>query len=125
MRLLTVIPVSAALLAVPQAATAGGSCYDRAGASTYEESRIGTPALPGGTPVPYALVEAGGLTSYAMGLTDALCRTRSVADAQRMLQRRGAQLWETAVRRAQGTAPPPASAPGSSGCWSAASTRTS
>jgi hypothetical protein len=54
MRLLTVIAVSAALLAAPQAATAGTSqdCYDRAGATTYEESRIETPALPGGTRVP-------------------------------------------------------------------------
>jgi hypothetical protein len=104
MRLLTVIAVSAALLAAPQAATAGTSqdCYDRAGATTYEESRIETPALPGGTRVPYELVEAGGFTPYAKGLTDALCRTRSVADAQRMLQRRGAELWRTAVLRAQG-----------------------
>jgi pyrrolidone-carboxylate peptidase len=104
MRLFTVIAVSAALLGVPQVATAGASqdCYDRDGATTYEESRIETPALPGGTRVPYELVEAGGFTSYAKGLTDALCRTRSVADAQRMLRHRGAQLWRTAVLRAQG-----------------------
>jgi hypothetical protein len=104
MRLLTVFTVSAALLAAPQAATAAASqdCYDRGGAVTYEESRIETPALPGGTRVPYELVEAGGFTPYAEGLTDALCRTRSVAEAQRVLQRRGAQLWRTAVLRAQG-----------------------
>ena len=107
MRLVTVIAVSAALLAVPQAATAapaGASpdCFDRGGAVTYEESRIETPALPGGTRVPYELVAAGGFTPYAEGMTDALCRTRSLADAQRMLQRRGAQLWRTAVLRAQG-----------------------
>ena len=104
MRLLTVIAVSAALLAAPQAARAGAGqeCYDREGAITYEESRIETPALPGGTRVPYELVEAGGFTAYAEGLTGALCRTRSVAEAQRMLQRRGAQLWRSAVLRAQG-----------------------
>jgi pyrrolidone-carboxylate peptidase len=106
MRLVTVIAVSAALLAVPQTATAAGAggreCYDRGAPVTYEESRIETPALPGGTRVPYELVEAGGFTPYARGLTDALCRTRSIADAQRTLQRAGAQLWRTAVLRAQG-----------------------
>lgn len=106
MRLVTMVTVTvgAALLAVPQAATATTKhqCYDRGAPTTYEESRIETPALPGGDRVPYQLVEAGGFTPYAWGLTDALCRARSVADAQRMLQRRGAQLWRTAVLRAQG-----------------------
>jgi pyrrolidone-carboxylate peptidase len=102
MRLFTVLAVSAALLAVPQAASASGGCYDRAAPITYEESRIETPALPGGTRVPYTLVEAGGFTAYAEGLSGALCRTRSVAAAKLLLQRRGAQLWSTAVQRAQG-----------------------
>ena len=104
MRLVTVIAVSAALLAVPQTATAaaGRECYDRGAPTTYEESRIETPALPGGTRVPYHLVEAGGFTPYAKGLTDALCRSRSIAEARRTLQRRGAQLWQAAVQRAQG-----------------------
>lgn len=104
MRLVTVVLVSAALLAVPEAATAatGRQCFDRGAPTTYEESRIETPALPGGRQVPYQLVEAGGFLPYAKGQTEALCRTRSVAAAQRMLQRRGAQLWRTAVLRAQG-----------------------
>jgi pyrrolidone-carboxylate peptidase len=104
MRLFAVLTVSAALLLVPQQATAspGGACYDRTAPVTYEEGRIETPALPGGTRVPYELVEAGGFTPYALGLKNALCRTRSVAEAQRVLQRRGAQLWRTAVLRAQG-----------------------
>ena len=104
MRLVTVIAVSAALLAVPQAATAAGpaECYDRTAPVTYEEGRIETPALPGGTRVPYELVEAGGFTPYARAMTGALCRTRSVADAQRVLRREGDRLWRTAVLRAQG-----------------------
>jgi len=104
MRLVTVIAVSAALLAVPQAATAAGpaGCYDRTAPVTYEEGRIETPALPGGTRVPYELVEAGGFTPYARALTGSLCRTRSVADAQRVLRREGDRLWRTAVLRAQG-----------------------
>ena len=103
MRLLSVIAVSAALLAVPQAATAaaGGSCYDRGAATTYEESRIETPARPGGTRVPYDLVEAGGFTPYAKKLTGVLCRTGSFPAAQRLLHH-GTQLWRTAVLRAQG-----------------------
>ena len=97
MRLVTVIAVSAALLAVPQAATAAGSsCYDRGAATTYEESRIENP-------VPYGLVEAGGFTPYAEKLTEALCRTGSFPAARRMLHRHGTQLWRTAVLRAQGT----------------------
>ena len=104
MRLLTVITVCAALVAVPQAAsaTATGDCYDRSAATTYEEGRIETPALPGGVRVPYELVEAGGFTPYAQGLTAGLCRVRSVLAAQRMLRLRGAQLWHAAVLRAQG-----------------------
>jgi hypothetical protein len=103
MRVLTVVAVCAALLSVPQAASASrGACFDRGAATTYEESRIETPALPGGTRVPYELVEAGGFTPYVEGLTAALCRTPSVAAARRMLQQRGAALWHTAVLRAQG-----------------------
>jgi hypothetical protein len=104
MRLLTVITICAALLGVPQAAsaTAAGECYDRSAATTYEEGRIETPALPGGVRVPYALVEAGGFTPYVKGLTAALCRAPSVAAARHLLRLRGAQLWRTAVLRAQG-----------------------
>src|SRR5690349_16830760 len=103
MRLSTAVVVSAAVLAAPQAAAgASGGCYDRTAAITYEESRIDTPALPGGIRVPEGLVAAGGFTPYAKGLTAALCRTRSVAAAQRMLRQHGERLWRTAVLRAQG-----------------------
>ena len=82
---------------------AAGQCYDRSAPITYEESRIETPALPGGERVPYTLVEVGGFTPLVQRLTTELCRARSVAAAQRLLQRRGALLWRTAVERAQGT----------------------
>jgi pyrrolidone-carboxylate peptidase len=80
----------------------GGQCYDRSAPITYEEGRIETPALPGGTQVPYSLVEAGGFTSFVERLNTALCGVRSTAAAQRLLQQHGALLWRTAVERAQG-----------------------
>lgn len=104
MRLCTVIAVCATVLGVPQAATAATApdCYDRTAAVTYEESRIETPALPGGSRVPYALVEAGGFDPYVARLKRDLCRARSLPAAKLLLQRHGARLWETAVARAQG-----------------------
>ena len=103
MRLFTVIALCAALLTAPQAAMAApGACYDRGAPTTYEESRIETPALPGGTRVPYELVEEGAFTPYAESLTAGLCRAPSVAAARRLLHDHGARLWQTAVARAQG-----------------------
>ncbi|PRY33348.1 hypothetical protein [Pseudosporangium ferrugineum] len=104
MRLFTVIAVCATFLGVPQAAsaTAPADCYDRAAPVTYEEGRIETPALPGGTRVPYELVEAGGFGAYPDRLRAELCRVRTSAAAERVLRRHGARLWETAVARAQG-----------------------
>jgi hypothetical protein len=103
-RLFTVIAVCATVLGVPQAATASDArpCYDRGAPVTYEESRIETPALPGGVRVPYELVESGGFTPYVEKLERDLCRAPSVSAARRLLQREGARLWETAVARAQG-----------------------
>jgi hypothetical protein len=96
--------VAAAPAAFPAAAPIpGGQCYDRGAPITYEEGRIETPALPGGTQVPYALVAAGGFTSFVGRLSTALCGVRSAAAAQRLLQQHGALLWRTAVQRAQGT----------------------
>ncbi|WP_067510475.1 hypothetical protein [Actinoplanes sp. TFC3] len=93
---------AAALLGTPQAAGAASRCVDSSLPVTYEESRIETPALPGGTRVPYELVEQGGFTAYPRALRQALCHARSVSAAERVLQRQGAQLWRTAVARAQG-----------------------
>ncbi|MEV4708383.1 hypothetical protein [Actinoplanes sp. NPDC049316] len=103
MHLFTVIAVCATVLSVPQvAAAATRSCYDRDAPVTYEESRIETPALPGGVRVPYELVESGGFTPSVERLRHDLCRAPSVPAARRLLQREGAWLWETAVARAQG-----------------------
>src|SRR5215213_2287873 len=81
------------LVAAPAAqAAAPAGCFDRSAPSTYEESRIDTPALPGGVQVPSALVEAGGFTSSVERLRAQLCRARSVAAAHRLLKHRGEQL---------------------------------
>ncbi|MFI5494986.1 hypothetical protein [Actinoplanes sp. NPDC051859] len=101
MRLFTVLAVCATFLSVPSAATAA-SCFDRAAAVTYEESRIETPALPGGTRVPYELVRVGGFDPYVAALKQELCRATSVETARRMLEQQGTRLWQTAVARAQG-----------------------
>ncbi|MEV6490389.1 hypothetical protein AB0M20_17440 [Actinoplanes sp. NPDC051633] len=95
--------LGAPLVAAPAArGAAPADCFDRSAPSTYEESRIDTPALPGGVQVPAALVEAGGFTSYVDRLRAELCRARSVAAADRLLKQRGEQLWRAAVDRAQG-----------------------
>lgn len=93
---------AAAALAGPAAAGAATGCFDRALPTTYEESRIETPALPGGVAVPYALVEAGGFAAYPSRMRDGLCRAGTVTDAKRLVAAQGARLWRTAVARAQG-----------------------
>ncbi|MBE1491242.1 hypothetical protein [Plantactinospora soyae] len=81
---------------------ASTQCYDRTLPTTYEETRIDTPALPGGVQVPSRLVEVGGFTSFVTRLSADLCGVRSVKEADKLLQSRGAELWRTAVERAQG-----------------------
>ncbi|GGQ58827.1 C15 family peptidase [Couchioplanes azureus] len=104
MRLLPVLAVCATLLSAPQAASAAAppACYDRGAAVTYEEGRIETPALPGGTRVPYHLVEVGGFGPYVAALQRDLCRAASPESARRLLEQHGTRLWQTAVARAQG-----------------------
>jgi pyrrolidone-carboxylate peptidase len=82
-------------------ATAAPSCVDRTAPVTYEEGRIETP----GTRIPYELVTAGGFDPLVARFTAELCRARSVTAARRLVAARGAELWRTAVARAQGTRP--------------------
>ena len=96
------IALAGPFVAAPAAEAAPPACFDRTASTTFEESRIDTPALPGGQQVPSALVEAGGFTSYVDGLRAELCRARSVAAAERVLNQRGRVLWHDAVERAQG-----------------------
>jgi hypothetical protein len=49
------------------------------------------------------MVTAGGFDPLVDELTAGLCRSRLIGDARRLVQRRGAELWRTAVERAQGT----------------------
>jgi len=105
--LLTAAAIGVALVTVPGPALGyhaapSAQCYDRSAPTTYEETRIETPALPGGHRVPYRLVELGGFTGFVERLSADLCRARSVKAANRLVQRRGAELWRTAVERAQG-----------------------
>ncbi|GLY96136.1 hypothetical protein [Actinoplanes sp. NBRC 103695] len=96
------IALAGPLVAAPAASAAPPACFDRSAATTFEESRIDTPALPGGQQVPSALVEAGGFTSYVERLRTDLCKARSVAAADRVLAQHGRRLWHDAVERAQG-----------------------
>ena len=113
MKLLAVTALGASLVLMPgtagaQPATLGGhsgpagQCYDRTAQTTYEETRIDTPALPGGDQVPTKLIEVGGFTPVVEQFTRDLCDVRSVKEADKLLQSRGAALWRTAVERAQG-----------------------
>ncbi|MEV1289090.1 hypothetical protein [Micromonospora sp. NPDC049679] len=105
-RLVTAAAVGLALAGTPTPAlarpAAAAQCYDRSAPITYEESRIETPALPGGTRVPYTLVTLGGFTGFVEQLSAELCGARSAGAAEQLLRRRGAELWRTAVERAQG-----------------------
>ncbi|MCW2900590.1 MAG: hypothetical protein JWO67_2855 [Streptosporangiaceae bacterium] len=106
-RLIAVTAVSTSLAVLPgtaQADTAGSAarCYDHSAPTTYEETRIETPALPGGDKVPYKLVEQGGFTGFVNDFSRELCGVRSASQADVLLKRRGAELWHTAVDRAQG-----------------------
>ncbi|GII24706.1 hypothetical protein [Planosporangium mesophilum] len=94
--------VTAATPTLGHSAAPATGCYDRAVPITYEETRIETPALPGGDRVPYKLVELGGFTGFVERLNADLCSTRSAQAADRLLRERGAELWRTAVERAQG-----------------------
>ncbi|MFK3978988.1 hypothetical protein ACI2K4_01280 [Micromonospora sp. NPDC050397] len=99
--------IAASLVLLPGPATAqpvqpSGPCHDRTLPTTYEETRIDTPALPGGNQVPSTLVELGGFTGLVQRISGELCRARSVRDADKLLQNRGEELWRTAVDRAQG-----------------------
>ncbi|RKR92968.1 hypothetical protein BDK92_7459 [Micromonospora pisi] len=99
--------IAASLVLLPGPAVARpvqptGPCYDRTAPTTYEETRIDTPALPGGAQVPHTLVELGGFTGLVQRLSNDLCGVRSVREADKLLQTRGDELWRTAVDRAQG-----------------------
>lgn len=105
-RMLLAAGAGAALLMSPTAAvakpTSTSQCYDRTAATTFEESRIETPALSGGVRVPYHLVDVGGFTPMVERVRRDLCGATSVGHAEQLLRQRGAELWQTAVERAQG-----------------------
>ncbi|MFC6015953.1 hypothetical protein ACFP2T_07075 [Plantactinospora solaniradicis] len=112
-KLLAATAIGASLVLMPGTAGAqptslaghagpAGQCYDRTAPTTYEETRIDTPALPGGVQVPSKLIEVGGFAPFVARLTADLCGVRSVKEADKLLQSRGAELWRTAVDRAQG-----------------------
>ncbi|REE60523.1 pyrrolidone-carboxylate peptidase [Streptomyces sp. 3212.3] len=80
-------------LAVPQTATAGP-----APTTTVEEQR-----LDGA--VPQEILRRSGFASVAPAFARALARSRSYAQAERVVTRQGSRLWQRAVDRAQGRGP--------------------
>ncbi|MBW8703675.1 hypothetical protein MBT84_29185 [Streptomyces sp. MBT84] len=80
-------------LAVPQTATAGP-----APTTTVEEQR-----LDGA--VPQEILRRSGFASVAPEFARALARSRSYAQAARVVTRQGSRLWQRAVDRAQGRGP--------------------
>lgn len=77
-------------LSAPQTATT-----EPAAAETVEEQRLDTA-------VPREILERSGFDSVAPEFTRALTRTRSYAQAERVVVRQGSLLWRRAVDRAQG-----------------------
>ena len=69
---------------------------------TVEESRLGSPLVPGGAPVARRLLEASGFDALVTEFESRLHAAATPAAAADVVRGGGARLWETAVARAQG-----------------------
>lgn len=108
----TVGAVATALTALPLAATASvtgpsgaADCYDTSLPTTVEESRLSVRTAPDQEPASDQLLRAGGFDRFADRFENRLCGATSLAAARREAARHGADLWRTAVDRAQGRRP--------------------
>ncbi|MFC6509221.1 hypothetical protein ACFQBY_12225 [Promicromonospora citrea] len=98
---------AAPLPAAPTAAQ-GGGCLDPDLPLSVEERRLtarlpdaADPTVPATATYARTVIEGGGLGGFTAALTDRLCRTRTLAGATALAERRGEALWDAAVRRAQ------------------------
>ncbi|WP_235921370.1 C15 family peptidase [Lentzea tibetensis] len=101
-RLVTLVALS--LVAVPGIANAQdkASCYDAAAPLTVEEQRLDDTLAPGGPAVGPELTKRAGFDDDVERFTQKLCRTFVKRQAQQTAEQAGADLWRTAVKRAQG-----------------------
>lgn len=89
-----------ALPSSPQARAAAASsapagCYDEERQITVEEERLARP-------IAQQLLDIGGFRPTVSSFRTALCSATSLAAAERLARHAGADLWRTAVDRAQG-----------------------
>ncbi|MEV4755841.1 hypothetical protein AB0J86_12115 [Micromonospora sp. NPDC049559] len=99
--------------ATPAAATGRHTdCLDQSAPLSVEENRLSF-TLPDNAnpavlqPKPYAqqMIEGAGFQDFGPALVDRLCRTTSLGAATKLVEQRGEQLWQAAVRRAQHRGP--------------------
>ena len=70
---------------------------------TVEESRLGAPLLPGGSPVSADLLRMSGFDALVTAFRDRLSGATTLAQAVEVVRTEGQRLWDTAVARAQGS----------------------
>ncbi|PRY16835.1 hypothetical protein [Kineococcus rhizosphaerae] len=68
---------------------------------TVEESRLGTPAVPGGAPVAQQVLTASGFDRFPAAFEAALHSAASLPELLAVVRGHGAALWDAAVARAR------------------------
>lgn len=99
-------PAAAAPASTAPASATG--CLDPGIPLSVEESRLAAylpdaadPSVPADRTYARTVIEGGGFGGYTAAFTAELCRTRTLADATALAERKGEALWDAAVRRAQ------------------------
>jgi pyrrolidone-carboxylate peptidase len=110
-RLRALVPAAVALslLITPAVASAQQDttppCFDPAAPLSVEEQRLDDVLVAGGPAVGPELVRLAGFTASVQRFTEKLCAAPSARAAKQLVSSTGADLWKTAVKRAQSTQP--------------------
>jgi hypothetical protein len=78
------------------------ACLAEDAVLTVEEQRIGQPLVAGGESAAAQFLRAAGFEQAVTQFNAELCAAQSLAEAEKLVDRHGAALWELAVARAQG-----------------------
>ncbi len=91
-------PAADAATTTPTGRTTTTTCRDVARALGYEEAFLARPEAQ-------QLIDGGGFRAAVRAFEADLCRARSLHQAQRLVHRHAARLWDRAVDRVQGRGP--------------------
>ncbi|WP_371017411.1 hypothetical protein [Pseudalkalibacillus sp. JSM 102089] len=81
----------------PLTGSAKGDCFNTDAALTPEEQR-----MEDGAPIPQQIMDKAKFTVFADEFKEDLCKAKSVKKAEKVIEKHGEKLWDTAVARAQG-----------------------